>query len=94
MSKHINKATKNKANRYTGLPMCALNGAPILQMFSEKEVIIEGAECLVYYDETVVKIRTKKLLVTTSGRGLSIKCLANDNIAVCGMINNINLEHI
>lgn len=87
MSKHINKAS-------IGLPVYAISSAPILQMFSEKELIIEGAECLVYYDETVVKIRTKRMIVTASGRALSIKCLANDNIAVCGIINNINLEHI
>ena len=87
MSKHINKASM-------GIPMYAINGGPILQLFSEKELIIEGAESLVYYDESVVKIRTKNMILSASGNAMSIKCLANDNIAICGIINNICLEHI
>lgn len=94
MSKHtINRRPGAVLADFTGLPLDVIGSHPIFQMYSNREMIVEGAESLEYYDECSARIRTRQNCVCIEGRGLTIKCLANKNISVCGMITCIRMEH-
>ncbi len=93
MRKHTERIDfKNKVSNISGLPLDVLGRQPVFQMCSDREIIIEGAENLEYYDECTTRIRTCRNITTVNGKNLSIKCLANKNIAVCGVIDRIELE--
>lgn len=95
MSKHtISKDIGAKLADVTGLPLDVLGSQPIFQMYSDREMIVEGAQNLEYYDECSARIRTGHMCVCVAGRGLVIKCLANRNICVCGCIETIGLERV
>lgn len=66
--------------------------SPVMEMVSEKELIVESVVSLLYYDETAVRIRTRRALITVSGNLLTVKCLANGNLAVCGEMTAICFE--
>ncbi len=94
MSKHNNRTISSSISEITGLPLEILGKAPIFQLFSDRELIIEGAKNIEYYDELCVKVMTDKIHVTVNGERLVIKCLANKNLSVCGDISMIQLERI
>ena len=93
MSKHtISKDLGARLADATGLPLDVLGSQPVFQMYSDREMIVEGVQNLEYYDECLARMRTGTLCVCVYGRGLIIKCLANCNISVCGFIERIELE--
>ncbi len=92
MSKH--KMTGEISARIaeaTGLPVDVLGAAPIFQMLSDREMIVEGVRNLDYYDDSSARIHTGKIGIVISGKRLYIKCLANQNICVSGKIEKIEL---
>ncbi len=95
MSKHTNnRGLRATLSDLTSLPLEAVGRAPLFQMFSDREMIIEGAEILEYYDDSLAKIRSGGMSISVGGTNLIIKCLANKNIAVSGRINNIEIENV
>lgn len=76
----------------TGLPVDVVGNAPIFQMLSDRELILEGVRNLEHYDEASARIRTDAMSVEISGKRLQIKCLANRNISVSGRIESITLD--
>ena len=93
MSKHINKESEKYKYSHYAMPYIS-SSTPIFQMISDKELIIEGASTLLYYDDAIVKIKSNFMYITISGYNLSIKCLANENLAVCGKISDIKTDYI
>ena len=92
MSKHTNvRGIRAAMSDFTGLPIDVLGTKPLFEMYSDREMIIEGAEELEYYDENCVRIRSGNMIIGIHGDNLFIKCLANKNIAVCGKISEIYL---
>lgn len=94
MSKHNNRKISTSLCEITGLPLDALGKLPVFQLFSDRELIIEGAKNIEYYDELCVKIKAEKMHITVNGESLTIKCLANRNLSVCGDIGTIQLERV
>ncbi len=93
MHKHIIK-TKGPAPRdhYRELPVVAITEGAVFQMLSDREILIEGVRHLDYYSENNVRIRTKHMYIRIYGRGLQLKCLAGGNMAVCGLLERLELE--
>lgn len=92
MSKHINKDGLKSKSSHDFIPYITLSTS-IFQMISDREMIIEGTSSLLYYDDSIVKIKSSLMYITISGCNLSIKCLANENLAVCGKISDIKIDH-
>lgn len=91
MSKHINRISEEIYD-ITGLPHGILSNEPIFQLFGNNELIIEGAKSIEYYDKECIKILTSKNTVKITGNCLTIKCLANKNLSICGYIRSLELE--
>jgi sporulation protein YqfC len=60
-----------------------------IEMKSNREIIIEGCKSIEEYDENMVKIKVKKMLVCFFGRDLEIKCLTFDSLVVEGFVTSI-----
>lgn len=91
MSKHIKKESKNILSEITGIPVEAIS-MPLFQMYSNHELIIEGTKSLDYYNKSTVKIKTKICILIIEGENLNVRCLANNNLSVCGHIKSITFD--
>ena len=92
MSKHNNRSIASSLSRATELPLDLLGSKPIFHLFSDNELVVEGAKNLEYYDDSCVKICLSKKSVTVCGDGLNLKCLSNGNLSVLGNIISVSLE--
>lgn len=61
-----------------------------MEINGNTEAVVEGCRGILEYDDDVVRIRTAKVIVTFSGRGLSIRCMTADSLVVEGFITGIN----
>ncbi len=60
-----------------------------MEINGNTEVVVEGCKGVLEYDTDVVRIKTGKLIVRFTGRGLVIKCLTADSLVVTGFITGI-----
>lgn len=60
-----------------------------MEINGNQEVIVEGCSGVLEYDTDVVRIKTAKLTVRFTGRGLVIKCLTADSLVVTGYLTGI-----
>jgi len=63
-----------------------------MEINGNNEVIVEGCNGVLEYDTDVVRIKTGKLIVRFSGRGLVIKCLTSDSLVVTGYLTGIEFS--
>ena len=93
MSKHNNRNIVSSFSKATGLPLDMLGANPMFHLYSDNELVIEGAKNLEYYSETDVRISFGNKLISITGRNLCIKCLANGSLSVTGILECITLSH-
>lgn len=93
MSKNSSRNILNSISEFSGLPINMLGNSPIFHMYSDNEIIIEGAKSIEHYDEENVRILINKTHITICGKNMCIKCLINRNLSVSGMITGISIEH-
>nr|WP_319487473.1 YabP/YqfC family sporulation protein [uncultured Caproiciproducens sp.] len=60
-----------------------------MEINGNQEVIVDGCGGVLEYDTDVVRIKTGKLIVRFTGRGLVIKCLTADSLVVTGYLTGI-----
>lgn len=60
-----------------------------MEINGNQEVIVEGCSGVLEYDTDVVRIKTAKMTVRFTGRGLVIKCLTADSLVVTGYLTGI-----
>lgn len=93
MSKHINGNVIRRQILDCTSAMNVLCSKPLLHLYSDKEIVVEGANNLDYYDDNSVRISAERMMLEITGRHLYIKCLANRNLSISGVIENIKFEH-
>ncbi|MGX8700149.1 YabP/YqfC family sporulation protein [Caproiciproducens sp.] len=60
-----------------------------MEINGNQEVIVDGCGGVLEYDTEAVRIKTGKLIVRFTGRGLVIKCLTADSLVVTGFLTGI-----
>ncbi len=60
-----------------------------MEINGNQEVIVDGCSGVLEYDTEAVRIKTGKLIVRFTGRGLVIKCLTTDSLVVTGFLTGI-----
>lgn len=60
-----------------------------MEINGNQEVIVDGCSGVLEYNTDVVRIKTGKLVVRFTGRGLAIKCLTADSLVVTGYLTGI-----
>lgn len=84
--KNTNKNTQ-QINYITGT-----NKAPLIELRSNREAVIEGAAGIVEYNDTQAVINCKSFLLTFSGFGISLSYLSSDSIKVTGNFSGISFS--
>lgn len=85
---NVIQAISNKSE----LPIDLLCGYPYMQLFGNREIIIEGVHGITKYQQDIlsVNIANKKLCIR--GRDLHLEYLNNNNMSLKGYIMNIEFE--
>lgn len=82
----------SKLSMASELPIDTALGMPLIKLASNREIFVERAGLLEYYDDNCVKLTQGKMNICVMGRALRLKCLADGNISVCGYIMNVGFE--
>ena len=75
-----------------GLPLDVLRGAPYIQLYGGRSLILEGNCRIECYDENSLSVHCKKNTLHITGRGLRVSLLDREALAVSGCITSIVLE--
>jgi sporulation protein YqfC len=67
----------------------SMNMPTHMEINGNTEVIVEGCSGVLEYGMDAVRIKTGRLIVRFTGRGLIIKCLTADSLVVTGFITGI-----
>ncbi len=77
---------KNRNNLTQSLPVEFHYNLPVIEFTGNRRAVIEGSTGVLRYGENNVKIKTRKSVLSFSGRGLRIKCISSSCVIVEGFI--------
>lgn len=75
--------------RLLDIPASAVIGNCQMEISGNREVVIDGCQGILEYDENVIKLATGKMSVKFIGRGLQIRVLTHSSAVVEGFITGI-----
>ncbi|WRS26419.1 YabP/YqfC family sporulation protein [Oscillospiraceae bacterium MB08-C2-2] len=78
-----------KLSRILDIPQSALGGTCQMEIADNREVMVEGCQGVLEYDENVIRLMTGKMTVKFTGRGLQIQTLTHNSAFVTGFITAI-----
>lgn len=87
--KEIARKGATKVARMLQFPEMAVLRSVQMEIMGNREATIDGSQGVLEYDETCIKINTGKMVLKFSGRGLTLKCLAGESLAIEGFITSI-----
>lgn len=76
------------------LPEDVVFNASIIKIMSNKTIVIENFKKLIHYDDKILKIKTKNLIITIYGIKLVVNDYCNDEAKVSGVFNKIEFEAV
>ena len=62
---------------------------PIIETQGNREVCIEGLSGILEYDERIIRINSSGMIISFSGRGLTISYLTDSTLSIKGFIQKI-----
>lgn len=83
---------KKRKNLTSNIPVDFQYNLPVIEFTGNRRAIIEGSTGVLRYGEDNVRIKTRKSILSFSGRGLKIKCISPTCVIVEGFI--LNFEFI
>lgn len=83
---------KEKVADVLEIPQFAVGGIH-LEMYGDKEAIIEGCKGVLEYDEDIIKLNMGKMSLKMLGDGLVIKSLGESTAVISGKIMCIQYEY-
>ena len=79
----------SSAMNFSKSPLSSMLSSFHIEMKSNREVVIEGCKSIEEYDENMVKIKVRKMIISFFGRDLEIKCLTYDSLVIEGFVTSI-----
>ena len=98
-SKILNKKDKDfqkplkRIGRILELPQEFLEGAAHIEMAGNREIIIEGCQGIIDYNEETIKLSAGKYAILLTGQNLEIKSLLDENIIIDGTIFSLEFKY-
>lgn len=91
MKKEKRKTTEKTSNKinFNEMPLGSMLSSFHISMKSNREIVIEGCKSIEEYDENMIKIKVKKMIISFFGRDLKIKCLNFDSLVIVGFITSV-----
>ncbi len=65
-----------------------------VQILGNKEIIIDGCDGVINYNENSVSVKSNRLKITIEGENMRIKTLSDKDISLKGFIKSVNYEYI
>lgn len=88
MKKHENSLSHNIINACQ-LPKDVLEGAFIISMTGNQEIIIENIKSIINFQSDIIILQCKKNRVQIVGNNLKIESYSNEEIKIIGLITEI-----
>ena len=88
MKKHENSLSHNIINACQ-LPKDVLEGAFIISMTGNQEIIIENIKSIINFQSDIIILQCKKNRVQIVGNNLKIESYSNEEIKILGLITEI-----
>ena len=66
-----------------------IGGLPYIEMTGNRRIIIEGSTGVLLYERESIKINTNKMVISFSGRGLTVRCISDSCVEIDGFITAI-----
>lgn len=85
----MSKSKKGKTKRPITVPE-AFSAEPKIEMLGNREIIIDGCNGVVEYDENIIKLNTGTLVIGITGADLIIRSFDNNVAVICGKIVEIS----
>lgn len=79
------KQIKNQGNEM----LSHVHNGTRIELTSDYEAQIEGGKGVLEYDDSLIRIATKKYEIRFTGENLTLQCLNNENIVVKGKIHSV-----
>ncbi len=83
---------KNLVKIFENSPMSFTMQNYNLEVRENKEAKIEGFKKILSLSQECIRISTKNMYISISGRNLKIKCLTYDSLLIQGFINKIEFN--
>lgn len=83
------KIQKENSSSSAGIALDLNSGCPIMEMIGNRRVTIEGSTGLLRYESENIKVNTAKIVLSFSGRNLTVSCISSTEVVIEGFITNI-----
>ena len=83
------KSQKERDNKSSFFSLDLVSNNPILEMIGNRRVTIEGSTGLLKYESENIKVNTEKMVISFSGRNLSVRCISSVDVVVEGFITGV-----
>jgi sporulation protein YqfC len=74
------------------LPVALCPNLPIIEIAGNREISVEGCTGVLKYEKDNIKINTKAMIISISGRSLQLKFLSSSSLIIEGTV--LSLEFI
>jgi len=83
---------RTKITNIFDLPQSSLAGTSQMEISGNREVVIDGCQGVLIYEDNIIKLALRGMIATFRGRSLQIRALTHDSAIVCGFITGIDFS--
>ncbi len=87
--KEIARKGVSKVAGMLQFPETAILHSAQMEIMGNREVTIDGSQGVLEYNEDCIKVNAGRMVLRFTGRGLTLKCLAGESLAIEGFITSI-----
>lgn len=85
----IKKCEKAKNNTQANFSLDLNSELPFIEMIGNRRITIEGSTGVLHYESENIKINTSKMVLSFSGRNLTVKCISCSDVIIEGFITSL-----
>lgn len=82
------RSRQKQTNTYSAIPF-DMGGLPLIEMIGNRQITLEGSTGILLYETDNIKINTQKMIISFSGRGLTVKCISSSCVEIEGFITAV-----
>lgn len=84
-----NRDVISKLSNLFDIPPSAIAGSSQMEISGNREVVVDGCEGVLIYEDNIIRLALKGMSATFTGRNLQIKVLTHNSAIISGFITNI-----
>ena len=82
---------RDQIPEFMNLPDQSLPGVPIVELYGDRRVLIEGHCGISHYGSETVRVKTPCSTLCICGRGLQMSVLSKDQLIITGTVQSISV---